>query len=59
MDTILIFLSTIDNTKLIILGGFIVLAIMPMILVINPQFKKNLNSLIKKLLKNTNKKEIE
>nr|WP_236841547.1 BlyA family holin [Borreliella valaisiana] len=30
-----------------------------MILVINPQFKKNLNSLIKKLLKNTNKKEIE
>ncbi|WP_336510760.1 BlyA family holin [Borreliella valaisiana] len=32
---------------------------MPMILVINPQFKKNLNSLIKKLLKNTNKKEIE
>ncbi len=59
MDTILIFLSTIDNTKLIILGGFIVLAIMPMILVINPQFRKNLNSLIKKLLKNTNKKEIE
>ncbi|WKC77541.1 BlyA family holin (plasmid) [Borreliella turdi] len=59
MDTILIFLSTIDNTKLIILGGFIVLAIMPMILVINPQFRKNLNSIIKSLLKNTNKKEIE
>lgn len=60
MDTILIFLSTIDNTKLIIiLGGFVVLAIMPMILVINPEFRKNLNFLIKKLLKNTNKKETE
>ncbi|WNY70028.1 BlyA family holin [Borreliella andersonii] len=57
MDTILIFLSTIDNTKLIILGGFIVLAIIPMILAIKPQFKENLNFLIKKLLKNTNKKE--
>ncbi len=57
MDTILIFLSTIDNTKLIILGGFIVLAIMPMILAIKPQFKESLNFLIKKLLKNTNKKE--
>lgn len=56
MDTILIFLSTIDNTKLIILGGFVVLAIMPMILVINPEFRKNLNFLIKKLLKNTNEK---
>ncbi|WP_215537525.1 BlyA family holin [Borreliella bavariensis] len=59
MDTILIFLSTIDNTKLIILGGFIVLAIMPMILVINPEFRKHLNFLIKKPLKNTNKKETE
>lgn len=59
MDTILIFLSTIDNTKLIILGGFVVLAIMPMILVINPEFRKNLSLLIKKLLKNTNKKETE
>ncbi|WP_215536287.1 BlyA family holin [Borreliella bavariensis] len=59
MDTILIFLSTIDNTKLIILGRFIVLAIMPMILAINPEFRKNLNFLIKKLLKNTNKKETE
>lgn len=59
MDTIFIFLSTIDNTKLIILGGFIVLAIMPMILVINPEFRKNLNFLIKRLLKNTNKKETE
>lgn len=57
MDTILIFLSTIDNTKLIILGGFIVLAIMPMILAIKPQFRENLNLLIKKLLKNINKKE--
>lgn len=57
MDTILIFLSTIDNTKLIILGGFIVLAIMPMILAIKPQFRENLNFLIKKLLKNTNKKD--
>lgn len=57
MDTILIFLSTIDNTKLIILGGFIVLAIMPMILAIKPQFRENLNFLIQKLLKNTNKKE--
>ncbi|WNY66393.1 BlyA family holin (plasmid) [Borreliella andersonii] len=53
----LIFLSTIDNTKLIILGGFIVLAIIPMILAIKLQFKENLNFLIKKLLKNTNKKE--
>ncbi|WP_215540750.1 BlyA family holin [Borreliella bavariensis] len=59
MDTILIFLSTIDNTKLIILGGFIALAIMPMILAINPEFRKNLNFLIRKLLKNTNKKETE
>ncbi|WP_215539704.1 BlyA family holin [Borreliella bavariensis] len=59
MDTILIFLSTTNTTKLIILGGFIVLAIMPMILVINPEFRKNLNFLIKKLLKNTNKKETE
>ncbi|WKC87649.1 BlyA family holin [Borreliella japonica] len=57
MDTILIFLSTIDNTKLIILGGFIVLAIMPMILAIKPQFRENLNLLIEKLLKNINKKE--
>lgn len=57
MDTILIFLSTIDNAKLIILGGFIVLTIMPMILTIKPQFRENLNFLIKKLLKNTNKKE--
>ncbi len=57
MDTILIFLSTIDNTKLIILGGFIVLVIMPMILAIKPQFRENLILLIKKLLKNTNKKE--
>ncbi|WNY64524.1 BlyA family holin (plasmid) [Borreliella americana] len=57
MDTILIFLSTIDNTKLIILGGFIVLAITPMILAIKPQFRENLILLIKKLLKNTNKKE--
>ncbi|WKC79380.1 BlyA family holin [Borreliella tanukii] len=57
MDTILIFLSTIDNTKLIILGGFIVLAILPTILAIKPQFRENLNFLIKKLLKNTNKKE--
>ncbi|AZA27173.1 holin, BlyA family (plasmid) [Borreliella bavariensis PBi] len=57
MDTILIFLSTINNTKLIILGGFIVLAIMPMILAIKPQFRENLNFLIKKFLKNTNKKE--
>ncbi|WP_309546636.1 MULTISPECIES: BlyA family holin [Borreliella] len=57
IDTILIFLSTINNTKLIILGGFIVLAIMPMILAIKPQFRENLNFLIKKFLKNTNKKE--
>ncbi|ACN55833.1 BlyA family holin [Borreliella burgdorferi] len=57
MDTILIFLSTIDNTKLIILGGFIVLVIMPMILAIKPQFRENLILLIKKLLKNINKKE--
>ncbi len=57
MDTILIFLSTIDNTKLIILGGFIVLVIMPMILAIKPQFRENLNLLIQKLLKNINKKE--
>ncbi|ACN52641.1 MULTISPECIES: BlyA family holin [Borreliella] len=57
MNTILIFLSTIDNTKLIILGGFIVLAILPMISAINPQFRENLNLIIKKLLKNTNKKE--
>ncbi|ACN53321.1 BlyA family holin (plasmid) [Borreliella spielmanii] len=57
MDTILIFLSTIDNTKLIILGGFIVLAMLPMLLAIKPQFRENLNFLIKKLLKNTNKKE--
>ncbi len=57
MDTILIFLSTIDNTKLIILGGFIVLVIMPMILAIKPQFRENLNFLIQKLLKNINKKE--
>ncbi|WKC75698.1 BlyA family holin [Borreliella valaisiana] len=57
MDTILIFLSTIDNTKLIILGGFIVLAILPMISAIKPQFRENLNLIIKKLLKNTNKKE--
>ncbi len=57
MDTILIFLSTIDNTKLIILGGFIVLVIMPMILAIKPQFRENLILLIQKLLKNTNKKE--
>ncbi|QFI14973.1 BlyA family holin (plasmid) [Borrelia sp. CA_690] len=57
MDTILIFLSTIDNTKLIILEGFIVLAIMQIISTINPQFRKNLNFLIKKLLKNKNKKE--
>ncbi len=57
MDTILIFLSTIDNAKLIILGGFIVLTIMPMILAIKPQFRKNLNFLIKKFFKNTNKKE--
>ncbi|MBB6213369.1 BlyA family holin (plasmid) [Borreliella californiensis] len=59
MDTILIFLSTIDNTKLIILGGFILLAILPMILAIKPQFRENLNSLIKKLLKNINKKDIK
>lgn len=51
MDTILIFLSTIDNTKLIILGGFIVLVIMPMILAIKPQFRENLILLIQKLLK--------
>ncbi|MBB6043247.1 BlyA family holin (plasmid) [Borreliella yangtzensis] len=57
MDTILIFLSTIDNTKLIILGGFIVLAILPMILAVKPQIRENLNLIIKKLLKNTNKKE--
>lgn len=57
MDTILIFLSTIDNAKLIILGGFIVLTIMLMILAIKPQFRENLNFLIKKFLKNTNKKE--
>ncbi len=57
MDTILIFLSTIDNAKLIILGGFIVLTIMPMILAIKPQFRENLNFLIKKFFKNTNKKE--
>ncbi|WPM06372.1 BlyA family holin (plasmid) [Borreliella sinica] len=57
MDTILIFLSTIDNTKLIILGGFIMLTIMPMILAIKPQFRENLNFLIEKLLKNINKKE--
>lgn len=57
MDTILIFLSTIDNTKLIILGGFIVLAIIPIILAIKPPFIENLNVLIKKFLKNTNKKE--
>ncbi len=57
MDTILIFLSTIDNTKLIILGGFIVLVIMPMILAIKPQFRENLILLIQKLLKNINKKE--
>lgn len=56
MDTILIFLSTIDNTKLIILGGFIVLAILPMIFAIKPPFRENLNFLIKKFLKNTNKK---
>lgn len=57
MDTILIFLSTIDNTKLIILGGFIVLVIMPMILAIKPQFRENLNFLIQKLLKNINKRK--
>lgn len=57
MDTILIFLSTIDNAKLIILGGFIVLTIMPMILAIKQQFRENLSFLIKKFLKNTNKKE--
>ncbi|MGF7102014.1 BlyA family holin [Borreliella kurtenbachii] len=57
MDTILIFLSTIDNTKLIILGGFIVLAILPMIFSIKSPFRENLNFLIKKFLKNTNKKE--
>ncbi len=57
MDTILIFLSTIDNAKLIILGGFIVLTIMPMILAIKLRFRENLNFLIKKFLKNTNKKE--
>ncbi|AAT93770.1 conserved hypothetical protein (plasmid) [Borreliella bavariensis PBi] len=33
------------------------LAIMPMILAIKPQFRENLNFLIKKFLKNTNKKE--
>ncbi|AJA90700.1 holin (plasmid) [Borreliella chilensis] len=57
MDTILIFLSTIDNTKLIILGGFSVLAIMPMISAIKPQFRESLKSFVKKLLKKTNKKE--
>lgn len=57
MDTILIFLSTIENAKLIILGGFIVLTIMPIILAIKPQFRETVNFLIKKLLKNTNKKE--
>lgn len=57
MDTIFIFLSTIDNTKLIILGGFIVLTTIPIISAIKPQFRDNLNFIIKKLLKDTNKKE--